>query len=183
MNGFSYVEGNPVNWADPSGLCSDVPIVTDDGDVLFDPCEGGPGGSPPSGGGGRGGAGAKVTPTDLHAFGGSPQGPNPGPRPVRPGTDITPNAQGMVGPESPPFPHGASTFGNPIKAPLTGHYWKIPKGTSLPKGFDVMPDGVDVNPTSIFAETHHTIFPCVEMTFDNFNRGFLGLPWEYGGKK
>lgn len=97
--------------------------------------------------------------------------------------DIPPNTQGEVGPETPPFPRGASTFSDPLKAPLTGHYYRLPGGTKLPEGVNVVADGVNVNPVSPNPPTHHTIFPTAKMLFDKFVEIFKNLPWEYAGKK
>jgi hypothetical protein len=117
-------------------------------------------------------------PTDLYAFGNQA-----GPRPPRAGGDIVPNASGMVGPEYPPLPNGASTFSDPNVAPLTGHYHKLPGGTQLPDGLRVIPDGIDVNPASFHPPTHHTIYPSQQMPFDDFVTLFKNLPWQYVGKK
>jgi hypothetical protein len=37
MNGWSYVEGNPINWVDPSGWC--IPEYNCPGDPAFNECE------------------------------------------------------------------------------------------------------------------------------------------------
>lgn len=110
-------------------------------------------------------------PRDSYAFG-SKQGP----RPPRPGKDVFPDALGQIGPESPPFPNGASTFGDPKAAPLTGHYHRLPKGTQLPDGMKVVADGVDVNPRSPHPRTHHTIYPSKVMPYNDFVEKFMKLP-------
>src|ERR1700693_1757642 len=84
-----------------------------------------------------------IKPVDLYAF-----GPRSGPRGLRVGVDIHPDEAGMIGPESLPFPAGASTLGAPQMAPLTGHFHRLPKGTPLPDGFGTAADGVDVQPHS-----------------------------------
>lgn len=75
------------------------------------------------------------TPTDLYAFGNIA-----GPRPPRimgynrqPGqdADLILDHNGMVGPTNPP--RGASTFADPNKAPVRGHYHRLPAGTRLPR--------------------------------------------------
>ena len=121
---------------------------------------------------------ANLTPTDLYAFGNSTA-----PRSPRSGKDVFPDAFGNIGPETPPFPNGASTFADPAKAPLTGPYYKLPGGTSLPDGMSVLPDGIDVNPLSTMPETHNTLYPSKEMPYDIFVRLFQNLPWQYVGKK
>ena len=119
-----------------------------------------------------------VTPTDLYAF-----GSRDGPRPPRVGFDVKPDSAGMLEPGKPPFPRGVSTFADPAQAPLTRHYHKLPKGTPLPEGLDVLADGVDVNKASKHRAGHHTIYPVVRMHLDQFTELYLKLPWEYAGKK
>jgi RHS repeat-associated protein len=123
--------------------------------------------------------GLTTTPSDLYAFGGKTTGP----RLPRVGTDVFPNSSGMLEPQGPPFPQGASTFGDVEKAPLTGHYYKLPGGTQLPPGLAVHADGSDIYPSSILAPTHHTIYNSVEMTVEKLLEMFKNLPWTYGGKK
>jgi hypothetical protein len=123
--------------------------------------------------------GASKTPTDLHAFGNKTQ-----PRPVRPDRDFgVSDMTDVVGPESPPLPNGASTYADVGEAPLTGQYHRIPEGTALPDGLDVVADGADVLPNSPHPRTHHTIYPNQSMTVEKFNDKFLSLPWEHAGKK
>jgi hypothetical protein len=119
------------------------------------------------------GEGEKV-PTDVYAFGNRTK-----PRPPRLGKDIDVKENGLVGPQTPPA--GASTFGDPSQAPLTGHYHKLPKDTTLPEGLSIVPDGIDVG--GPHRQTHHTIYPNREMPFDEFSQKYRSLPWEYGGKK
>lgn len=90
-------------------------------------------------------------------------------------------SDGMLVPQRPPSPTGASTFGDPAQAPLTGHYHTIPGGTEMPPGLGVVRDGVDVG--GVQPPTHATIYPTEPMTPQDFIDRFLGLPWEYGGKK
>jgi hypothetical protein len=89
----------------------------------------------------------------------------------------------MVGPESPPLPLGASTFADPFRSRLTGHYHRLPAGTPLPDGLGGVADGVDANPMSHHGPTHHTIFPSVQVSMEQFVELFKNLPWEYAGKK
>ena len=118
------------------------------------------------------------TPTHLYAFGN-----RSGPRPPRAGTDVFPDQAGMLTAESPPFPRGASTFGDPNVAPFTGHYHKLPSNTPLPQGLGVVADGRDVLPGSPHDPTHHTLYPTEPMHIDRFTELFRKLPWEYAGKK
>jgi hypothetical protein len=128
----------------------------------------------------RGGGGAPelpgttTTPTDLHAFGNRTM-----PRPPRPGTDLHVSPEGTVGLTDPPT--GASTFGDPAQAPLTGHYHQIPGGTEMPEGLRVLADGSDVG--GPHPPTHHTIVPSRDMPMEEFTDKFNNLPWEYAGKK
>ena len=121
---------------------------------------------------------AKRLDKDLFAFGN-----RAGPRAPRVGTDILPDPNGVLGPQAPPLPKGASTFSDEQKAPLTGHYHRLPAGTELPQGLDVVADGLDVDSRYPNPATHHTIFNTVEMALDHFIELFGHLPWEYGGKK
>jgi hypothetical protein len=115
-----------------------------------------------------------LAPCDLYCFGN-----RSGPRAPRPGVDIDVDAAGMVRPTKPPT--GASAFGDPGQAPLTGHYHRIPAGTQLPPGLRVVADGADVGGREL--PTHHTIYPSGPMALDDFTQQFLDLPWEYAGKK
>jgi hypothetical protein len=72
-----------------------------------------------------------ATPMDLYAFGNRQQ-----PRAPRPSDFGVNGPNELVGPESPPTPHGASTIGDPHQAPLTGHYHCLPAGTPLPDGLE-----------------------------------------------
>jgi hypothetical protein len=119
-----------------------------------------------------------VVPVGLFAFGN-----RAGPRPPRIGIDLIPDAAGNVGPEAPPFPAGASTFADPLQAPLTGHYHGLVRGTPLPAGLGVVADGSDVRADSPHPPGHHTIYPAVEMPADQFVRLFLSLPWLWVGRK
>ena len=73
--------------------------------------------------------------------------------------DIVPDAAGMVGPESPPFPAGASASGDHMQAPCKGHYHQLLQGTILPADLGVAADGIDVHVNSPYPATHHTIYP------------------------
>jgi hypothetical protein len=115
---------------------------------------------------------------DLYAFGN-----RTGPRPPRVGVDVVPDANGMLAPQTLSDKMGASTFADPSQAPLNGHYHRLPAGTELPSGLDVLADGLDVTPRSRHPASHHTIFNTVEMTVDRYIDLFRNLPWEYGGKK
>ena len=119
-----------------------------------------------------------TTPVDLYAF-----GSKAGPRPPRKDRDLIEKAPGQVGPEEPPFPNGASTFADPQQAPLSGHYHRLPMGTPLPEGIQVVADGRDACPESPYEPSHHTIYPASPMTPEWFIEVYLGLPWEYVGNK
>jgi hypothetical protein len=119
-----------------------------------------------------------VTPVALFVFGG-----RAAPRAPRAGIDVFPDALGMIGPENPVRAFGASSFADLSAAPLSGHYHVLPAGTSLPDGMGVVADGRDVDPMSPHPESHHTFYPSQSMLLEHFNVLFLGLPWQYGGKK
>lgn len=115
---------------------------------------------------------------DLFAFGN-----RNGPRAPRIGRDVIPNEHGIVLADPSPFPQGASTFADPERSGLTGHFHRLPAGTELPRGLQITSDGCDVLPESPFPETHHTIHVVIPMTADDFVRQFLGLPGQYGGRR
>jgi hypothetical protein len=123
---------------------------------------------------------SRSVPTDLHAFGNSkrPRSPRIKGYNLKPGhkADITLDAAGHVGPGS---SGGASVFGDPFQARLEGHYHVLPAGTELPDGLAVVADGADVG--GLHAPTHHTLTPTRDMTPEEFQRLYDGLPWRYGG--
>jgi len=121
---------------------------------------------------------SSTTRTDLYAF-----GPKSAPSPPKVGKDAFPDPEGIVGPERAPFPREKSTFGDPVQAPLSGHYHKLPKGTKLPNGIDVVADGLDVDKASPHPPTHHTLFPAEAMPLDEYTEKINTLPWSYAGKK
>jgi len=172
----------------PAGPCPTTVAPGGPGPAGGPTVGGGPGGQTPDTGldrpGGAEGPGSQAStgedtaPTSLHAFGNRTK-----PRDPRLGTDIDPNPDGTVGPEpkTPPWPNGASTFGDPDKAPLTGHYHRIPGGTKMREGLRVIADGSEVGGPR--RETHHTIFPARQMPFADFVDKFQALGWSYVGKK
>lgn len=121
---------------------------------------------------------AVVTSVDLYAFGN-----RGGPRPPRASIDVFVDASGMVGPESPPFPGGASLLADPFQSRLHGHYHVLPKGTVLPDELAIIADGSDVDPNSRHGPTHHTLYPVAQLAMDRFTELFVRLPWQYAGKK
>ena len=118
-----------------------------------------------------------TTPVDLYAFGN-----RSGPRPPRLGKDIFADAAGLVGPEAAPRPEGASTVADLSKTRLQGHYHRLPAGTALPAGLDVLANGSDVIAASLRGPSHHTIYAAVAMSFARFVQLYLSLPWQYGGR-
>jgi hypothetical protein len=121
---------------------------------------------------------ANATKADLFAF-----GSRSGPRPPRHGIDYVVDALGMVGPEQPPFPAGASLFADPQQAPLRGHFHRLAAGTTIPAGLEIVADGIDVHSNSIHPATHHTLFPITKVAPHQFVSAFLALPWQYSGRK
>jgi len=115
-------------------------------------------------------------PTDLYAFGN-----RTGPRGARPKDFGLSGNDGPVGPEAPPNPRGMSAFGDPLSAPVRGHYHRLLRGLRLPVGLAVIADGSDVGGSQ--PPTHHTIYPVVRINFSAFQNLVLGLPWEYAGFK
>lgn len=119
------------------------------------------------------------TPVVLFAFG-SKAGPR-APRAVEDfGLD---NEAATVGPERPPLPRGASTFADVQNAPLTGHYHRLDKGTTLSEGLAVVADDAREALGSSHPLTHHTIYPQRAMPYVEFVARFNALGWKYAGKK
>jgi hypothetical protein len=119
-----------------------------------------------------------ATPVDLYVFGN-----RSGPRRPRPGIDVFPDAAGMLSPEDPADAKGASLFADPLRCPLTGHYYKLPAGTPLPEGLAVVADGSELKAGSPHPPTHQTLYPAAALSEDEFIELFNNLPWEYTGKK
>src|SRR6267142_1610492 len=103
----------------PAGPCSEDPQSASAAPGEEGPAEPGSSGDGPRDAGAEPAAGVPE----------APEGATPGAT----STDIDPNADGTVGPEpkNPPWPNGASTFGDVDRAPLTGHYHQIGKGTPM----------------------------------------------------
>ena len=73
---------------------------------------------------------------------------------------------------------GASAFRDPYKSGLTGVVYRVPlQEVSVAQGLGVVADGVDVFPNSPNRVGHHTIYPTVEMTPDDFDQRLRSLPW------
>jgi hypothetical protein len=116
----------------------------------------------------------RLLPCHLFVF-----GPRSAPRVPRL-FDFAINLPGIVGPELPPNPKGASTFADPHRCGLRGHYHGLPGGFRLPDGLEVVADGRDVGGRHL--PTHHTIYPTIPMQFDRFVELFRQLPWKYSGE-
>ncbi|MEV4315309.1 hypothetical protein [Actinocrispum sp. NPDC049592] len=118
---------------------------------------------------------------DLHAFGNKSQ-----PKEVRLDRDLqvdSPDA--IVGPYEPTSPtdevKGKSTFTDPNKAPLSGHYHVLSADAELPEGLGIHADGEDVGGHR--PDGHRTIYPTVAMTAAAFGALVADLPWEYVDSK
>lgn len=125
------------------------------------------------------------TTTSISRFGRSPNTPDPrgpGVNDVRPGVDIAVDANGMVSAQSGAIgSQGASAFTDPTTSGLTGHYYTLPEGTSLPDGVGIVRDGVDM-PGGTEVSGHTTIYPTRDMPEEEFNQLVQNLPWQYGGR-
>jgi hypothetical protein len=128
------------------------------------------------------------TPIDLYRTGTSPSGPKGASvHPARIGKDITPDVDGMLPAQSKNgnWPNGMSTFDSPTNFPGQ-HVYRPPAGSPLPKGFDVVADGLNVKGSQPIG--HHTIFNTEVMPASTFNQTLTtvnnpaGLPWTYFGK-
>ncbi len=112
-----------------------------------------------------------ATETDIYAF---QSKNNPGkPGGARP-RDFGVNDNTSSVPQYPTDPKngkimGASTCLDPDKAPLTGDYFKIPKGTALPNGMGWHQD----------SSNHGVLFPTEDTTVERFNDLYNSLPWRY----
>jgi RHS repeat-associated protein len=118
------------------------------------------------------------TKVDVYAMGNStqPRAPRIEGHNLKPGQtpDISVNSNGMVQSTS----KGASTFADPTvfkEIGMEGQTHKLPAGTDLPEGFDIIADGEDVK--GKHKRSHHTISPCDEMLPESFIDKFLSLPW------
>ena len=118
-----------------------------------------------------------TTAVDLFAFGN-----RAGPRPPRLSVDLFSDSAGMVGPENPVRPYGASAVADLATARVRGHYHRLPAGTVLPDGLGVVADGSDVLTPARHGPSHHTFYPAVAMPFVRFVELFMNLPWQYGGR-
>ena len=114
-----------------------------------------------------------ILPVTLNAFGNRKS-----PRLPRPSIDVAVDKD-IVKLTQPPT--GALTFADIRYAPLTGHYYRIDKGTTLPVGLAAIADGEDVGGTHLL--THYTIYPTLEMPFSEFVEKFMNCAWIYTGKK
>ena len=125
---------------------------------------------------------AITVPTDVYAFGNAQAPRLPRIVNLKQGQlpDLPLGADGMVGPSA-GEPCGASTFGDPSKAPVSGHYYRLPAHTRLPDGLGIVADGVDVGGNQ--AATHCTLVPTRRMTPEEFLELFRQFPWEYAGKR
>lgn len=168
---------NDTNWADAIARYHMIRWTDNRAPGVVSPGTTSEGGAGTMGASSAGG-GSTVVPTNVHAFGGRSK-----PRDPRANTDIPLNPDGTVGPEpkTPPWPNGASTFGDVSYAPLTGHYHRLASGTVLPSGLRIIPDGREVG--GPHGRTHHTIFPSVKMPFQDFVDKFQRSGWSYAGKK
>jgi hypothetical protein len=108
------------------------------------------------------------------------------PRPARLFDDMGVNLpEDFVGPFIPLTPNdkvfGMSTYIDPQKVPLSGHYHVLSPHAVLPDSLGVHADGVDVGGPELWG--HRTIYPKERMTAAHFNGLCLGLDWNYVEKK
>ena len=114
-----------------------------------------------------------TVPEEVNAFGNA-SGPRDPRADIDFGVNSTSDTVGIGG----DLRHGASTYTTDYldDCGLNGHYWKLPSGTKLP-------DGLDVIPGSTHKQGHRSIIPTKEMSLGDFIELFKKLPWEHGGKK
>jgi hypothetical protein len=125
---------------------------------------------------------ATTVPVDVYAFGNAHEPRPPRITDLKPGQlpDLPVDAEGMVDPAA-GEPCGASTFGDPSMAPLSGHYHRLPAQTQLPDGLGIIADGVDVGGN--LPPTHYTLVPTRRMTPEEYLQLYRRLPWHYAGKR
>lgn len=122
---------------------------------------------------------------DIYRFGNAQ-----GPAKLRPGDDYELNTKGLIDPQNPTNPEfkGASVYRDPYHAEvkaldLTGVLWRTGMQTVVTAdGLSIVADGRDVKPDSSNPVGHHTIFPTVQMTPDDFEQRVRSLPWVRSGR-
>jgi RHS repeat-associated protein len=75
---------------------------------------------------------------------------------------------------------GMSATVNPTSSGLTGVYYSLPDGTTLPDGVGMIRDGADVGGQGPLG--HVTFYPTTEMSLDEFNGLLRSLPWTRAGR-
>lgn len=120
------------------------------------------------------------TDIDLYVFGNKS-----GPRAPRAVADFLLDSEDFTVPAGVlPLPLGASAFSEPLVNPVpTGPYHLLPLGSRLPEGLAVVRDDPVACAQSDRPASHHTFYALRPMPFLEFREKFLGLPWQYAGRK
>jgi RHS repeat-associated protein len=122
---------------------------------------------------------------DIYRFGNAQ-----GPATLRPGYDYYLNSSGSIDPQNPTSSTftGASAYRDPFNAEvkalgLSGVLWRVAlQNVQSADGLSVVPDGRDAKPNSTLPTGHHTIFPTVQMTPDDFEQRVRSLLWVRSGR-
>lgn len=125
------------------------------------------------------------TEVELYRFGGGPPPNGKGLVGARPSDFDDENGRKVpIGPYAPTGPMdrvpGSSTYIDPNKASVKGHYYKLPAGTRLPSGLAIHVDGEDKDGHAPWG--HRTIYATRDMSFDDFEEMVRELPWQHAGK-
>jgi len=122
---------------------------------------------------------------DIYRFGNAQ-----GPAKLRAGYDYYLNSGGLIDPQNPMSSTfaGASAYRDPFhndvkQLGLNGVLWRVGlQNVLIADGLSVIADGKDVKPDSTLPTGHHTIFPTIQMTSDDFEQRIRSLPWERSGR-
>lgn len=73
------------------------------------------------------------------------------------------------------FGKGVSLTSDPLNAPLSGNYFRIPAGTQIPNGVNIIRDGSDLYPGSDRGPGHHSFYPTEATSGIDFNNAYKNL--------
>jgi len=122
---------------------------------------------------------------DIYRFGNAQ-----GTAKLRLNDDYDLNSRGMIDPQNPLSEtfKGASAYRDPYSDQvralgLSGVLWRVGfQSVLIADGLSAVADGKDVKPDSSNPVGHHTIFPTIQMTPDDFEQRVRSLPWVRSGR-